>query len=569
MASNQLTNLPTIYINTDNHVAVTSKDVYVKGMLQVVADTAMEKGLYYDSVEIRGRGNSSWNWAKKPYRLKLADDYHLLGMPAGENSWVLLANYADKTLMRNALAFKISQLCGMYFTSAYRYVDLVLNGKSLGNYMVTDQMERGKHRVNIEKLEETDTELPNVSGGYLLEVDGFGVTGSIETGASFPEAFTSKLGNIVSIKYPKDDEIVAAQRNYIINQYNLFEQAVMSFTTGKDSLSKLTRYLDVDAFANWYIATELTANPDCLWSIYLKKHRNDDRFYFGPLWDNDISFGNCNRLYSVASDGRAESVLVRCFSNNMAKTLVKKILTVPEVQQRIADRWKVIKPGFKDSLYKLIDTTAILLDASQKKNYQIWPVLNTVVYNELAARGTYAVEVSYLRSYTGDRVNYLDGFFTAMGKTTPVDTINDPGVLFYPQSNMLYYLQCQNDKYLMSEAYGNGYRLTASTTLPADLATAQFEVTYTKTAGKPAYYFLRNKACNKYVYFKDTTGSVWLDATNKTTFELYVSPNEANHYGLMAVSSITGMNGKGIDCNNGSSVVIWPTANKKGQREYQ
>jgi len=567
-AATQLTNLPSVYINTVGNVAITSKDDYVQATLEMVADSTVP-GLYNDSTEIRGRGNSSWGLAKKPYRLKLYNQTKLLGMPANDEIWTVLANHADKTLFRNALAFEISERCGMYYTPAYRYVDVTLNGNYIGNYMIADQVERNKARVNLDKLEVTDSVMPDITGGYLLEVDGFAEMSTAE-GALFPEGFYSDWSNKVSIKYPKDDEINGLQRSYIINHYNAFENAVRNFVVGTTDTSALSQYLDFEAFANWYITTEMTANPDCVWSIYMKKMRNDDRFYFGPIWDNDISFGNCNRIYSVSNDGRSESILLECFLNTNARNLVNKILTVPEMLHLVGRRWEQIKPGFKDSILNHIDSMTTLLNASQALNFQRWPVLNSVVYNELTARGTYSAEVAFLRDYMSDRIDYLDGFFTAMrDSTTDPEIPTDPTFLFEPQDGMYYYVQCQNDKYLMCQSEGDGYKLAASTVLPEDTARARFEITYDKPTEKDtAIYYLRNEFTDMYVYMDSSAGPVMLDPISKTPFRLYESPNEDNHFGLMAMSDNASINTKGIDCNS-VSVVIWSTNNQKGQREYQ
>lgn len=360
-AVNQLTNLPSLYINTKDGQAITSKEVYVQAVLEMAAtDTT---GLYNDTAEIRGRGNSSWGLAKKPYRLKLKDDFRFMGMPAKEKTWVLLANHADKTLIRNALAFEVGKACQMYFTPAYRFLDIVLNGKYIGNYMATDQVERNKNRVDLDKLTLLDIDQPTISGGYLLEIDGFA------SGESVWFSGMGGYGTPVSVKYPDDEDINDQQLTYIRSHYSAFESAVKNFVVGQTDTSSLTKYLDLTAFARWYIAFELTANPDGIWSIYVKKNRNDDKFYFGPLWDNDISFGNCRRIYSVANDGRNESIMVKCFSNGNVKSMIAKILTIPEVQKFIYLEWDKIHQGLEAGLLNVIDSLSTTLDASQERNF--------------------------------------------------------------------------------------------------------------------------------------------------------------------------------------------------------
>ncbi len=573
-AQEQLSNLPTLYITTNNNSTI-YKDTYVSGSLHVVASIDIP-GQYDSTMQIRGRGNSTWNLAKKPYRIKLNEKFSLLGMTSEEKDWVLLANHADKTLARNALAFEISKACGIYYTPDYRFVDVVLNGNYIGNYMLTDQVERDKDRVNTEKMDTS-----NLTGGYLLEIDGFGITGSYDPakGELFPEAFSSNIGNKVTIKHPDNDEITAAHRQYIIQHYNAFEQSILNYNNTQAAYENICRYLDTTAFVNWYIANELTANPDGLWSLYMKKHRDDDRFYFGPLWDNDISFGNCKRIYTLSNDGRSESILLKCFSNNRVKELINKILTIPPIKKMIAERWKVIYRNgmLKEDLIRLLYNMEEELDISQKLNYQKWSTaLSTRIYDEIyyGSGISYAMQMEYLRNYLDERIVFLDGYFGAMAYE---DTTNNedpplPSVdtmeYFSPEPYVWYRLQCQlNDKYLICEEVAGVYQLGYTNNPDALGDWAKFEITCSKDEQNRSIYHLRNKASKAYIYINAAKAKIPLDPVQKTAFTLYPSPNEANHYGFMVLSDNSSLNELGIDAND--SIVSWPTLNKKGQREYQ
>ena len=193
----QKTNLPTVYIETQNHQSIASKENYLKATLRYV-DAEGEK--YYDALGIRGRGNSTWGLAKKPYRIKFDKKQEFLGgKHAKAKSWTLIANYADKSLMRNALASYIGDLAGLPFTAAAQFVDLVLNGQYVGNYQISDQIEvRGK-RVDIVEQEDPMTDDSNITGGYLLEIDGFA--------DSEPCYITTTRGVKITVKSP-DDEII-------------------------------------------------------------------------------------------------------------------------------------------------------------------------------------------------------------------------------------------------------------------------------------------------------------------------------------------------------------------------
>ncbi|MBR4963415.1 MAG: CotH kinase family protein, partial [Muribaculaceae bacterium] len=298
----QLTTVPTIYINTEGGVPVVSKDDYVNAYVSVRGAANEEDNITEVLTEIKGRGNSTWGMDKKPYRLKFDKKIKFLGNAAKEKNWVLLANYADKTLMRNALAFETARnMFEFGFTPSVTFVDVVLNGENLGSYMLTDQVEVKSKRVPVTEQDETTTiNDPEITGGYLIEVDGFA-----DSEISW---FQTTKGMKVTIKYPKDDEINSDQSSYISNYTQQMENALFSssYTNAETGWRK---YIDEASMVDWYIACELFGNSDAWWSTYMYKERNDV-FKFGPLWDFDIAFNNDDRL------GNATQKLMRTYAHD-------------------------------------------------------------------------------------------------------------------------------------------------------------------------------------------------------------------------------------------------------------
>ena len=183
-------------------------------------------------------------------------------------------------------------MLNLEFTPAFRFIDVYINNQYQGNYLLTDQVEVDKNRVAVDKQEATMTELPDISGGYLLEIDGFA--------ASEPVWFTTSQGLKVTVKYPKDDEINSAQLNYITTFTQQFEDALFS-SDFSDAQKGYRSLVDEVSLIDWYIASELTGNPDCFWSTYIYKKRDEDKLYFGPMWDYDIAFNNDNRKYDASN----------------------------------------------------------------------------------------------------------------------------------------------------------------------------------------------------------------------------------------------------------------------------
>lgn len=391
LSQNQLTNIPTFYITTINNAPINSTEIYVQGFLTVVsADTT--ESFKDDTIQIKGRGNSTWSFAKKPYRIKLNKKRNLLNMDAKAKDWVLLANHADKTLIRNAVAFEIGKYLGMAFTPSVRFADVVLNGNYIGNYMITDQVEVGGDRVEVEKMDSTNINEPEVSGGYLLEIDGFA-----NREISW---FSSSKGVDITIKYPKDDEIVKQQKDYIINFTNSFESLLFG-TKFTDMYEGYKSMIDTTSFIDLYIASELTGNPDCFWSTYLYKKRSDPKFYYGPMWDYDIAFNNDYRL----GDALNKRMITDAFEN---KTWIKRQWTDKWFIDKVNQRWaELLKSGIVSHLQSYTDSLVTLLDKSQKLNFEKWPVINKRVYNEQFLFSTYAEGVDFLKKYINDRSTFL------------------------------------------------------------------------------------------------------------------------------------------------------------------
>ena len=261
----QVSNLPCFYITTENGAPVVSREDYLNGTL-FVAGGSPDSGYYSGDIQIRGRGNGTWFAPKKPYRIKLASKYNLLGMPAKAKSWVLLANYFDKTLMRNAVAFEVSKFFGFAYTPAYRMADVYLNGDYQGTYTIADQIEQGDNRVDVEDLDDDDVTLPEISGGYLLQVGG-------QAQSDTPHYITSR-GMNYEVKYPDDpDDINDAQKNYITGYVQDFENALYS-PNFKDTATGYRKYADINSLADWYLLNEICSNGDMFWSNYMYKHRD-------------------------------------------------------------------------------------------------------------------------------------------------------------------------------------------------------------------------------------------------------------------------------------------------------
>ncbi len=388
------TDLPHLYINTFNRASITSKDVYIYCTLIYVDENDVVT--QYDSVSIRGRGNSTWNLSKKPYKIKFKEKQKFLGKEyANAKKWTLLANAGDKTLIRNALTSELAKWMGMDFAPAAKFVDLTLNGTYQGNYQISDQVEVKNHRVNIAEQDYPLTESSNITGGYLLEVDGF----------KDGNWFSSSKSVAIRITYPDEDEIASTQNNYIKNYVNSFEKALFS-TTYKDPTNGYRHYVDSISLANLYLVIEITGNIDGFWSLYFYKNQNDSLLYFGPPWDYDIAYNNDYRIQPT------QNKLMVDEGYGDAKTWFRQMWNDAEwFSKLINKRYQVLLDnGIEQFLYHKIDSLTQLLEQSQKQNYSRWSI-RTRMYHEIVTHSSYEEYIDDLKSFIHEHLAFLETAF--------------------------------------------------------------------------------------------------------------------------------------------------------------
>jgi len=382
------TGLPILSLSTADGADVTSKDDYVDGTVALTDATDSDNN-FRGTMQIKGHGNSTWGMPKKPYNLKLDSKETILGM-ASSKKWILLANYDDKTMMRNALAFHISKMFQMTWTPDSRFVEVYLNGNYEGVYQITEKVEIDTNRLNITEISDDDNSGDALTGGYLLEFDNY-------EDATF--VFHTPRGLPVDSDDP--DPPTQAQQSYITNvvttaENALFSSSFTSLTTGWPA------YFDKSTLVDYFLVEELMGNQDGdFWSSdYFFKKRGDPLLYMGPLWDFDITTGNVN--YPDFSAINPTQPWIRVNAPWYAR-----LFQDPAFEAAVKARWAEIRPQVND-IPSFIDSSAAALNQGQQNNFQRWPILYDRVWPNPVAYGTYSAEVAALKTWMTDRVAYMD-----------------------------------------------------------------------------------------------------------------------------------------------------------------
>lgn len=352
--SDSYSGFPVLAIMTQDEKAIDSKEVWVKG--RVVFDPQQgDYELYSGAMEIKGRGHNTWGQPKKPYNMKLSEKTPLMGMNKHKR-WVLLANAGDKTLLRNRVAYHLGRLTQLPWTPDTRYVDVILNGKFVGNYLLTEQIRVDKKRVNI-----TDAEagMTPEQVGYLLEFDRY---------AEENYFYTQRRQLPVNIKNPDEDLLTQEQKTYISDYINRVEGLLYDTEAVDVTYRDL---IDIDTFIDWWIIVELTENRDTKLpgSCYMYKDAGK-KLCAGPLWDFDLTTFQGSTREFMQYDYEVD-LYDPAYSNR--NLWYKRLFSDPVFKTRAKERWNQYKESF-ETIGKFIDTEKNAITTSAVHNWKIWSI---------------------------------------------------------------------------------------------------------------------------------------------------------------------------------------------------
>ena len=379
----KLQNIPVVRIKTDGGAGIYNKEDYVKGSITIEDPEKMysEATSFSGRMGIRGRGNSTWGWPKKPWKVKLDAKASLLGMPA-DKEWALLANYADRTLIRNMVAMKISEICGFSWTPRMRSVEVYLNGAYQGVYTLCEHKKVSKDRVNIDKDRDFYFEIEESLDEKTVWRTSMGV----------PMMFSEP-------EIPTSEQFAQARK-----LFDDFEAALYSSDT-----DAYEDYVDVDSFINYYIIQELTKNVDGNFrkSSFLTKEEGR-KIEMYHVWDFDLTLGNCG-YYGWDVGNGPENFWIKDFASDCTPgdNWVNLMMRDPDFVIRLQDRWSGLMPEL-ERIPDFIDEQVLILDKAVKRNFQLWNIWDWVDWVKMPSLGSYEKEVSYLKEFYSDRLEWLD-----------------------------------------------------------------------------------------------------------------------------------------------------------------
>lgn len=377
------TGLPTVVITTPNNAAIPPKtEDWLPSTTMTIYNA--DGSIDFDGItNIRGRGNTTWSYPKKPYALKLDSKAKILGMPKHKR-WVLLANWMDRTMMRNHIAFKTAMTTGLDWTPRGEFVEVILNGKHVGNYYLCEQIKVDSNRVNINEMESTDTEGDAITGGYLMELDTY-----------FDEVnkFKSAVKQLpYMFKEPDEDVLNTQQMTFMSSYINTLESALYDDT--EFASRKYADYIDIDSFIDWWLTYELTGNwePNHPKSCYMHKDKLG-KLKAGPVWDFDFWTFVCGDSFMIQS-----------------ALYYDRLFQDPQFKSRAKERWNSFKEAFL-TIPTFIASEAERLAASAELNIALWPLDGETTNND--EHLSFEDATAKMKSWYQHRIEWMDSQISA------------------------------------------------------------------------------------------------------------------------------------------------------------
>lgn len=375
LESPQSTGIPVMKIDTEGGAEIKDKENYINATC-IVSDAQNPANDINKTTGIRGRGNSTWLlYPKKPYRLKFDKKVSLFGLGEAK-SWVLRANYQDPTFIMNTVAFEIGQRLGLQYTNHSNHVEIYINGKYNGSYLLTEQVQVNEHRVNVDE-----------DNGFLIELDTY-----YDELVKFR---SEKLDLPVNVKSPEVNDISEAE--FVRTAFQNFENAM--FANNNSPSGNYRDLIDVNSVINYLLVNEIVYNGEVRHpkSLYMYKDINS-KIFFGPIWDFDWGF--CHE-----EDGTEYfmEVGIKLFDENSsgdAGKLFAQFFKDPQFRKEYKDKWNAIKPQLY-SMETFIANYGEYLRKSSAENMEVW-------YDERYYKFNFDEEIEKMQIWLRQRINFLD-----------------------------------------------------------------------------------------------------------------------------------------------------------------
>ena len=374
------------------------------------------------ATQIKGRGNASWNYNKKPYALKLGKKTSVLGMKKHKR-WVLLANWKDRTLLRNDATFWLSQQVSDIIKSPSfpysvhgQFVELEFNGQYRGNYYLCEQIKIDDNRLKLTEIQDDEVGTSDpylVTGPYIMEIDN-----NYDEQYKFKSGFYS--GGLKYMFHEPDENLSEAAQNYMKDYIQSMEALIKKIPEG---IYGYRRFLDMDSAIWFMFINELTGNGDFFntdnssttstyygpHSTFLYKDRDKvdgtlSKLFMGPVWDFDYL-----TFYDKSGRTSRSNMWVGV---NQSNYYYYYLTQDPQFRSRAYELWSVYKSIIESAMLTYIENMKDYISLSEPFNTDLWGWSGTDQDQNGDNRELFVNAVAKMKAAFTTKLNFMDSKIT-------------------------------------------------------------------------------------------------------------------------------------------------------------
>jgi hypothetical protein len=388
---------------------------------------------FHGKVVINKRGSSSLGFPKNNYGFHILEEdgsnrkVSLLGLPE-EHNWVLHGPYSDKTLMRNALAFGLSNDIGQY-SPRTRFIELFIHSGAgnldessyHGVYLLTQRIKTGPGNVNISELENYHNDYPEITGGYIFKIDRLNPR---------EQGFVTDRDHRFVFVRPDESSISFSQKEYLRSYLDSTEQALFG-AYYKDPDIGYAAFLDVQSFIDMHLITELAKEIDGYrLSTFFHKDRQG-KINAGPLWDFNLAFGNADYLEGWNPEGWYYPLISQ---TEYVYGWYNRLFQDETFEKKYTQRYRSLRNGRFSNAYlnEKILSNYNLLSEAQERNFNRWNVLGQYVWPNWFIGDNYDDEVFWMVDWLERRLEWMDSQLGEPYTIIQYWNFNEPSVLLQP-----------------------------------------------------------------------------------------------------------------------------------------
>ena len=444
------TNLPIVFIDVNGKMILREERITAK--IKII-DNGTGKSNYVDLaahpdqkvdyegyISLKYRGNSSFNSSdKKPYGFKTIAKpleeggkkvkVSLLGL-GKDNDWVLLAPFSDKSMIRDVLTFELGRPYLDWVPNS-RHVEVVVDGKYYGIYILTERPGKGKNRLNLHDPGEDGGDL---TGDWRVEIDRDDEDHYYRS-KYHPYGRYGTVDNTKYITYQYDDpeyedfaDLPAGTEKAIQKSIDDMEDCFAG-DNYKDPVNGYRKYIDVTSFIDYMLSTEFTFNVDGYrlsshmykYSETRAKNEGLDSRWKCTLWDFNIALGNADYYKGSRTDLWQYDMNSRETDNQLVPFWWKRLIDDPAYQTDLKARWAEYREGqYADNRIEAkIDSLATLLTSggAMERNEAAWGMFGRYVWPNAYVGYSFNDEISYLKRWIKSRLTFMDKKLLPQEKT--------------------------------------------------------------------------------------------------------------------------------------------------------